>query len=106
MRLDSQAAADWAQDGRATYPTRRVYGEPYMCYGTNCTPPAASEIFVIAAMHPDRVSDTLGDSLRECSSESDDSDVSYAFLNHSTPEELEATFADIANQLRVVRRVY
>ena len=67
---------------------------------------AGTEIFVIAAMHPDKVSDTLGDSLRECSSESDDSDVKYAFLNHSTPEELEATFATIANQLRVVRRVY
>ena len=67
---------------------------------------AGTEIFVIAAMHPDKVSDTLGDSLRECSSESDDSDVKYAFLNHSTPEGLEATFATIANQLRVVRRVY
>ena len=67
---------------------------------------AGTEIFVIAAMHPDKVSDTLGDSLRECSSESEDSDVNYAFLNHSTPEELEATFATIANQLRVVRRVY
>ena len=67
---------------------------------------AGTEIFVIAAMHPDKVSDTLGDSLRECSSESDQSDVVYAFLNHSTPEELEATFATIANQLRVVRRVY
>ena len=67
---------------------------------------AGTEIFVIAAMHPDKVSDTLGDSLRECSSESDDSDVKYAFLNHSTPEELEATFTTIASHLRVVRRVY
>ena len=67
---------------------------------------AGTEIFVIAAMHPNKVSDTLGDSLRACSSESDDSDVKYAFLNHSTPEELEATFAEIANQLRVVRRIY
>ena len=43
VRLDSQAASDWARDGWAAYPTRRVYGEPYMCYGNNCTPPAASE---------------------------------------------------------------
>ena len=66
---------------------------------------AGTEIFVIAAMHPDKVSDTLGHSLRACSSESDDSSAKYAFLNHSTPEELEETFAEIANQLRVVRRI-
>ena len=65
-----------------------------------------TEIFVIAAMHPNLVSGALGDSLRECSSESDDSDVTYAFLNNSTPEKLRAVFAEIANQLRVVRRVY
>ena len=65
-----------------------------------------TEIFVIAAMHPDKVSNTLGHSLRSCSSESDDSSVKYAFLNHSTPEELEETFAAIANQLRVVRQIY
>ena len=66
---------------------------------------AGTEIFVIAAMHPDRVSDALGDSLRACSSESEESDVRYAFLNNSTPEDLIATFAEIANQLRTVRRV-
>ena len=66
---------------------------------------AGTEIFVIAAMHPDKVSDALGESLRECSSESEESDVRYAFLNNSTPEDLTATFAEIANQLRVVRRV-
>ena len=67
---------------------------------------AGTEIFVIAAMHPDKVSDALGESLRVCSSESPESDVTYAFLNNSTKEELQAAFADIANQLRVVRRVY
>ena len=66
---------------------------------------AGTEIFVIAAMHPDRVSDALGDSLRACSSESEESDVRYAFLNNSTPEDLIATFAEIANQLRTVRRI-
>lgn len=65
-----------------------------------------TEIFVIAAMHPDKVSTTLGKSLRECSSESEDSTVTYAYLNHSTPQELEATFTEIATQLREVRRVY
>ena len=67
---------------------------------------AGTEIFVIAAMHPDKVSNSLGESLRACSSESDNSDMKYAFLNHSTPEDLEATFAEIANQLRVVRRIH
>ena len=66
---------------------------------------AGTEISVIAAMRPDKVSDALGESLRECSSESGESDVRYAFLNNSTPEDLVATFTKIANQLRVVRRV-
>ena len=66
---------------------------------------AGTEIFVIAAMHPDRVSSALGDALRECSSESEESDVTYAYLDNSTPEKLLAAFADIADQLRTVRRV-
>ena len=67
---------------------------------------AGTEIFVVAAMHPDRVSTDLGTSLTECSSESDDSDETYAFLNNATPESLQAAFESIANQLRVVRRVH
>ena len=67
---------------------------------------AGTEIFVIAAMHPDKVSEALGDSLRECSSESDNPDGSYAFLNNATSESLEAAFADIASQLVTVRRVW
>lgn len=67
---------------------------------------AGTEIFVIAAMHPDKVSEALGDSLRECSSESDNPDGTYAFLNNATSESLEAAFADIASQLVTVRRVY
>ena len=49
---------------------------------------AGTEIFVIAAMHPDKVSDALGTSLRACSSESDDSDDVYAFLDNSSKEDL------------------
>ena len=67
---------------------------------------AGTEIFVVAAMHPDKVSDGLGDSLRACSSDSATSDVVYAFLNNSTDAELEAAFTVIADQLRAVRRVY
>ncbi len=64
------------------------------------------EIFVIAAMQPDRVSETLGDSLRACSSQAENPDGKYVFLNNTTPEDLETAFADIANQLKVFRRVY
>ena len=67
---------------------------------------AGIEIFVVAAMHPDQVSTDLGTALTECSSESDDSDGTYAFLNNATPESLQAVFESIANQLRIVRRVH
>ena len=71
----------------------------------NAVRAAGTEIFVIAAMHPDEVSQALGDSLRACSSESDDPDATYAFLNNATPENLEAAFAEIANQLMSTRRL-
>ena len=72
-----------------------------------------TEIFVVAAMHPDHVSSALGDELRECSSEDDDyypkgtrrPETTYVFLNNATPEKLEEAFADIANQLRTLRRI-
>ena len=67
---------------------------------------AGTEIFVVAAMHPNQVSGALGDSLRACSSDSATSDVVYAFLNNSTDVELEAAFTVIADQLQAVRRVY
>ena len=67
---------------------------------------AGTEIFVIAAMHPDKVSDALGTSLRACSSESADSDDVYAFLDNSSKEDLKGAFSAIADQLQVVRRVY
>ena len=66
---------------------------------------AGTEIFVIAAMHPDEVSQALGESLRACSSQSDNPDGSYVFLNNATPESLEAAFADIASQLMTTRRI-
>ena len=67
---------------------------------------AGSEIFVIAAMVPRLVSQEFARALRACSSASDNPDGSYVFLNNATPERLEAAFADIANQLVSVRRVY
>lgn len=76
--------------------------------GVACTAAkaAGTEIFVIAAMHPDNVSGNLGTSLRACSSEADKPEGSYVFLENRDPETLRAAFADIARQLRVVRRMY
>ena len=67
---------------------------------------AGTEIFVIAAMHAKTVSDHLADTLRACSSESDNPDGNYVFLNNYTSGGLEAAFAGIANQLSTVRRLY
>ena len=72
-----------------------------------------TEIFVVAAMRPTDVSGALGQSLRACSSQTDQEHpqgtrrpgVTYVFLNNSTPEALEAAFADIASQLRTLRKV-
>ncbi len=67
---------------------------------------AGIEIFVIAAMKPDLVSDDLKDGLRACSSESENPDGTYVFLDIPTPEALRSAFANIAKQLRTVRRIY
>ena len=73
-----------------------------------------TEIFVIAAMHPNKVSGELKRSLRACSSMDDSEypsgtrrpDTTYLFINNATPETLEAAFTEIANQLRTFRRIY
>ena len=67
---------------------------------------AGIEIFVVAVMHPDRVLTDFGTALTECSSQSDNSDLTYAFLNNATPASLQTAFESIANQLRVVRQTH
>ena len=67
---------------------------------------AGTEIFVVAAMNPDDVSQGLGSGLEACSSQADNPQGTYVFLNNSTAENLQAAFANIANQLVTVRRVY
>ena len=72
-----------------------------------------TEIFVVAAMPSTQVSGAFGQTLRACSSETDQEyprgtrrrGTTYVFLNNSTRENLEAAFAKIANQLRTLRRV-
>ena len=72
-----------------------------------------TEIFVVAAMPPKWVSKKMGQTLRACSSESDHDypsgtrrpGATYVFLHNSTAADLEAAFADIARQLRTLRKV-
>ena len=65
-----------------------------------------TEIFVVAAMAPRHVASDFADELRACSSKADNPDGAYVFLNNATPESLETAFADIARQLRTVRKVF
>lgn len=65
-----------------------------------------TEIFVIAAMEPEEVSRGLAETLRACSSEADNPEGSYVFLDNVDAETLKAAFADVANQLVTVRRVH
>ena len=72
-----------------------------------------TEIFVVAAMPPEWVSKVMGQTLRACSSESDRDHpqgtrrpgATYVFLSNASAADLEAAFADIANQLRTLRKV-
>ena len=65
-----------------------------------------TEIFVVAAMPPTGVSETLGDRLRACSSEAENPDGEYVFLNNESHQAIDSAFAAIANQLRVLRKIY
>ena len=61
---------------------------------------AGTEIFVVAAMAPDKVAGGLAQSLRSCSSESDNPDGKYVFTNNDDEDDLRAAFVEIANQLQ------
>ena len=65
-----------------------------------------TEIFVIAAMAPEQISQGLADTLRECSSEGDNPDGTYVFINNADAASLEMAFVDIANRLLTYRRIY
>lgn len=66
---------------------------------------AGHRIYVIAAMEPHTISTALAETLRRCSSESDDPAGTYVFINNDDDAALEAAFASIANQLITLRRV-
>ena len=63
-------------------------------------------IFTIAAMNPANVRSELARELTACSSQADDPDGTYVFLNNSTPAELRAAFAEIGRQLVSLKRTY
>ena len=67
---------------------------------------AGTEIFVIAAMAPRNVSGALVRSLRACSSADGRDDGTYVFVNNSDAASLQAAFAEIAKELRILRRTY
>ena len=67
---------------------------------------AGHEIFVIAAMPPNEVTGPLAQALTACSSESDNPNGSYVFINNEDDKSLRAAFLAIANQLLAVRKVY
>ena len=63
-------------------------------------------VFTIAAMHPDDVGTSFASELRTCSSETEDPDGTYVFVNNSTPERLREAFADIVRQMVRLRRTH
>ena len=67
---------------------------------------AGSEIFVVAAMPPDDVTGALAQSLRSCSSEADNPNGQYVFINNESADDLRGAFVEIANQLKKVRKLY
>ena len=66
---------------------------------------AGIKVFTIAAMQESRVGE-LGDALKKCSSQADDPNGNYVFINNATSEDLEDAFRQIARQLVRFRRIY
>ena len=65
-----------------------------------------TEIFAVAAMHPDNVTGALAADLKACPSAADDPEARYVFLQNHDEATLRAAFASIAAQLTTTRRVY
>ena len=63
-------------------------------------------IFTIAAMHPSHLGNRLANDLRRCSSQDDDPDGTYFFVNNADPDALREAFADIGTQMISLRRTH
>ena len=77
--------------------TRRTACDAVKAQGT--------EVFVIIALRPSQVPSGLADDMRACSSQDENPDGNYVFVDNTDGDALEEAFAEIADQLRVVRRV-
>jgi hypothetical protein len=95
-------------DGDDTYMQGQV-GQTTMAEHRDkaCTAAKAAgiKVFTIAAMDPSKVGE-LANALERCSSQADDPDGQYVFVNNATPEELQGAFQSIAQQLAQFRRIY
>ena len=80
--------------------------ETHRTYACDAAKKAGIKIFTIAAMNPRFVSSREGTSLRKCSSEADDPDGTYVFVNNTSPDLLKGAFQQIGRQLSRFRRVY
>ena len=68
---------------------------------------AGVRVFTISAMNTSASRHAhLAAQLRACSSQADDPDGTYAFVNNATPQNLAEAFREIGRQLLVMRRVY
>ena len=67
---------------------------------------AGTKIYVVAVMHARSVSSATEEALRACSSESDDPQNNYVFVNNTDGDSIKAAFVEIANQLQSIRRVH
>ena len=63
-------------------------------------------IFTIAALHPRHVGDRLARELRECSSQDEEPDGTYFFVNNGDPDALRKAFSNIGRQMIRIRRTY
>ncbi len=67
---------------------------------------AGITIFTVAAMAPQYVGHGEARELRQCSSQDDDPDGTYVFVNNADPDALRKAFADIGKQITGLRRTY
>ena len=111
VRLDETVRQNWAANGWAEYPTNRHYDAAYACKPQgNCTATAQDDNLPAdpgeewaGCLDEHRV-DSLGHT--DLPAAPDTPDGTYVFLNNVDAESLEVAFADIAEQLRMYRRVY
>ena len=89
-------------DGEDNFPDYDI-GRRHRSRACTAAKNAGIRVFVISAMAS--TDPRLLSALWTCSSQADDPDGRYLFVNNATPEALEEAFRDIARQLLEFRRV-